>query len=386
MGAKISVFAVLQKHRVDRSGRSAINIRIDLNNKPIGYDNLGGNAPKIDPEYWDVSRRLVRSDCPNAVLINHRIKTRIPELEGLFMLKEQQGFKLNARNIKLFMRGEDPGQCFYTFCETQIKEKYDNPETIRTYSSEITKLKKYRQSLSFADIDYRFLQGYAAHMRDKLKNVNNTIWKTFKFISTMINDAVRIGGIIEESPFGRDKFDRGSYKQTPRTFLTKSERTILEQKMNDPLPDMHRVILAYLLFMCYCGLRFEDALSFNYDQHVVENERIIMLTQKKEYQVNIKLYPKLRETLLFIRENPLQISNQKFNMYLKAVASLAGIEKKITAHVGRHSFGRLLAENGVDKSKAQKLLGHFDSRSTSIYYHMLDTDLDQEVDSKLGNL
>jgi site-specific recombinase XerD len=111
-----------------------------------------------------------------------------------------------------------------------------------------------------------------------------------------------------------------------------------------------------------------------------------MLTEKKDVLVNIKLYPKLREVVLFIRDHPLQMSNKDFNESLKTVTVLAGIDKHITAHVGRHSFGRILAENGVDKKRAQKLLGHRDERSTNIYYHMMDTDIDQEVDDKLGNL
>ena len=63
---------------------------------------------------------------------------------------------------------------------------------------------------------------------------------------------------------------------------------------------------------------------------------------------------------------------------------MAGIKKTLTAHVGRHSFGRMLAENGVDIKKAQKLLGHRDERSTRIYFHLLDTDVDKEVDDKLS--
>ena len=71
---------------------------------------------------------------------------------------------------------------------------------------------------------------------------------------------------------------------------------------------------------------------------------------------------------------------------VKIAASLAGINKNLSAHVGRHTFGRMLAENGVDKHKAKKLLAHRDIRSTDVYYHMQDTEIDKEVTDKLYHL
>ncbi len=247
----------------------------------------------------------------------------------------------------------------------------------------MTKLELFRKNLTFKDIDFAFLQAYKAYMRDTLNNEPNTIWKSFKFMNTMMRDAIKMGGIIDKNPF--DNFDRGCYRQTTRTFLTKTERGRLEALLTgQPLPPELYKVVVYELFMCYAGLRFEDAMRFDYDVHVIDDERLVMETQKAKEQVNIKLFPKLREVLAYVREHPLSTSNQEFNAMLKVAAAMAGIDKKLTAHVGRHSFGRMLAENGVDIKKAQKLLGHRDERSTRIYFHLLDTDVDKEVDCKLS--
>lgn len=199
----------------------------------------------------------------------------------------------------------------------------------------------------------------------------------------MMNDAIKMG-VISDNPF--DSFDRGQYKQTPRTWLTKTERPMLESVLHKEIPEEIYKATVYMLFMVYAGLRFEDAISFDYGQHIVDDERLVMVTDKEDEPLNIKLYPKLREIIVYVRDHPLQISNRDFNELMKVVATLAGIKKKLTAHVGRHSFGRLLAENKVDIKKAQKLLAHRDERSTRIYYHLMDTDIDDEVDDKLSNL
>ena len=61
------------------------------------------------------------------------------------------------------------------------------------------------------------------------------------------------------------------------------------------------------------------------------------------------------------------------------------ISKRITSHTFRHSFATHLLESGTNIRVVQKLLGHADVKTTEIYTHVLQQNL-QSVISPLDNL
>jgi len=63
-----------------------------------------------------------------------------------------------------------------------------------------------------------------------------------------------------------------------------------------------------------------------------------------------------------------EISNQNLNKYIKEVGAMAGIHKRISCHLARHTFATTVTLNkGVDIVSVSKMLGHKNLHTTQIY-------------------
>lgn len=61
-------------------------------------------------------------------------------------------------------------------------------------------------------------------------------------------------------------------------------------------------------------------------------------------------------------------ADQVVNRYLKRIAMLLDIQKKVTYHTSRHTFGTLMSETG-HLAETQKMMGHSNIKTSMSYVH-----------------
>lgn len=76
-----------------------------------------------------------------------------------------------------------------------------------------------------------------------------------------------------------------------------------------------------------------------------------------------------------IMNQGLRLTPRSVERIIKYYAIKAGIDKKVTPHIIRHSFATDLLENGADLRSVQALLGHANIATTQIYTHVTDRHL-----------
>ena len=141
------------------------------------------------------------------------------------------------------------------------------------------------------------------------------------------------------------------------------------------------------------GLRVSELASLNRDLDLSKDEfsirgkgekvRVVFLSESaKEI---IKKYLKARKDFdeaMFVQfsnnkseKKNMRLTPRSIERLVKKYAIKAGISKKVTPHVIRHSFATDLLQNGADIRSVQMMLGHANIATTQIYTHVTDSQL-----------
>ena len=207
------------------------------------------------------------------------------------------------------------------------------------------------------------------HKGDEVRHIcNTTIHNYIVALGTCLNMAVR-KEYIESNPVDKiDKADKIKPKQANRGFLTADEVKVLANTECS-----NNEVKRAFLFSCYCGLRFSDVSKLCTRNIVKIDDKYfadIVITKTGKHE-NLPLNNKAMAYVDIKAEKDKKIfdlsDNRTCNAILKRWAKSANIDKNISFHTARHTFGTLAITLGVEVYTLSKLMGHADVRTTQIY-------------------
>jgi integrase/recombinase XerD len=351
----MKVTAIL-KGMIDSNGQQPIQIRIYHEGKRTFHPT----GIKVDPELFKQGKVLPSH--PKARDHNEVIKKLIIQYQAQAL----EGFKKKVPKTFLFD--------YIKVCATKW-DKIKSAGTIRIYFSQLEKLKGFTHNIQLSQIDNNFLYAYQSYLIN-IGNSQNTIWSSFKFLRTVLNDAVK-EDLLDKSPF--IKFHMPKYENPNKPYLLPDELKKIEKFCSNKICPKDLVFVGtWFLISCNTGLRLSDLRVFNKKKNIHSN-RLVVKTAKTGELIGLPISDKLRAYFERIEYKPLHYTGEAYNRLLKLVAMGAGVDKNITSHIGRHTFSMTLANHGISQEVAAKLLGHSDLRSTSVYYKISNSRIDNEV-------
>lgn len=317
------------------------------------------------------SEKVVRR--PDALDLNDRIdllRNNINTwINNLIRNKETFDFEKLDGYLKQMYNGGD----FIGFIEKRLEERNISESTKKTHRRIVDDLKEFGLIKGFSDITVNNIILYDEYLHRK-KYMQTTVYGYHKRLKVYINNAIAFGLFSGINPYSVHKISRGI--SSTRKYLSSEE---VEKIKNANIEDkVISNVRDCFIFCCFTGLAYSDLKKFNWNKDVhEENGKFVINDVRTKTKTPYKIVI-LSPALEILKKHNFElkvINNAKFNICLKAISSIAGINKNLTSHMARHTFATWALSQGVKIENVSKMLAHTSVRTTEIYAKVLSQDV-----------
>ena len=391
MKEKLKISFYLRANYFNKLGESPINIRVFLNGEKRYFGSTGFF---INKEMWDNDADRVIGRTPTARTINmglNEIELKILDIarsrEGDSGFNVEKLYSIYAGKVKTISNFIEFYEDFISGVEQQIGHG-KSAATVQKYKAtkkhflNFLKIKYGWTSVSAFDMTPALISDFDIYLRTTGGMQGNSATKTLKSLKTVTIQAQKVG-FLDHDPFINLRFH---LKPVDRGFLTEEEIEVLMSKRFGVERLEH--VRDIFVFSCFTGLAYIDVSNLT-DENIVTiggTDWIMTKRQKTSITENVPILDVAREIINKYHSSadrngrllPI-LSNQKMNAYLKEIADLCGIKKRLSYHMARHTYATLLLSKGVPMETVSKLLGHTNIKTTQIYARITNKKIEQDV-------
>lgn len=248
----------------------------------------------------------------------------------------------------------------------------------------LRELESWGQIRAWREVNARNISAFLTHLSRRTVNVvvdgrlvarpilQTAVYSYYRSLAKWVHLA-QAHDLVSANALRALKVPRGESAQ--REHLTRAE---VEQWLAAEPPYAY-LVKARDLFAVQCGtgLAYVDLMEVDFSRVEQAGEFYTLsgVRHKTGKSFFLVLLPFAKEVLDRYGGQLPRLSNQKYNDYLKQVAAYAGIRKRISSHVGRHTYACICLSAGVRIEAVQRTLGHTDIKTTQIYARLVDQDV-----------
>jgi len=390
-----SSFAILffiRDSRVRKDGTTSIEVVLTVNGERCAFST----GKKVKSCNWDKNKQQVKGKDEEAQSLNNylkAIKAKLYQKEAELL---ERGFVITAELLRdaYFDKVESLKEksLFEVFEEhNQEQEKLvGNGVSKATYwisvytvrlLKEFVQQKYKREDLYLRELNLNFIQSFHTFLRIDKRMAQNSSTKHLKLLKKIINLAVA-NSYMATNPFITYKVER---EPVEIDFLDEEElRKIIN--FDTPLPRLERAKDMFL-FGCFTGLSYIDIKTLAPEHFEKDNAGRIWIKKRRVKTGVLSRIPLLPIAKLILDkykggEKLLPIQDPAdINKYLKDIAILCDIKKRITFHTSRHTFASTVTlANNISLEVVSKMLGHTNTRMTNHYAKLIDKCIGEQMD------
>lgn len=390
----LSVLFYIRKAGTKDPTQATIYLRITVNGKRAEVSTMR----KVPISKWDARANKIIGYSTETKQTNRQldiIKNRIYEIYHNLLHEDIEG--VSALRIRDEYIGANKNQKYilemfeeHNLQMERLVGKDFSFRTLQRYKTTKKHLAKYmKSSLGLTDcsikkIDVKYINGFIYFLKANQNLSHNSSLKYVAYFKKIVRVAYA-NGWLDKDPFYNFKLRPNTIE---KEFLNEDELGKLIQA-NFSIPRLRQVRDVFI-FSCYTGLAYTDVAKLMEDDIVIgmDGSRWIKVKRTKTKTLSsIPILPIAEKIIakyasLTKHEKKLLpvYSNQKTNGYLKEIADLCGITKKLTFHMARHTFATTVTlSNGVPIESVSKMLGHKSLKTTQHYAKILDHKLSEDM-------
>ena len=390
-----SSFAILffiRESRVRKDGTASIEIVLTVNGERCAFST----GKRVKSCNWDKTKQQVKGKDEEAQSLNNylkAIKAKLYQKEAELL---DRGFIITAELLRdaYFDKVESlKEKSLFELFEEHNKEQeklVGNGVSKATYwisvytvrlLKEFVQQKYKREDLYLRELNLIFIQSFHTFLRIDKRMAQNSSTKHLKLLKKIINLAVA-NSYMATNPFITYKVER---EPVEIDFLDEEElRKIIN--FDTPLPRLERAKDMFL-FGCFTGLSYIDIKTLAPEHFEKDNAGRIWIKKRRVKTGVLSRIPLLPIAKLILDkykggEKLLPIQDPAdINKYLKDIAILCDIKKRITFHTSRHTFASTVTlANNISLEVVSKMLGHTNTRMTNHYAKLIDKCIGEQMD------
>ncbi len=383
-----SIQVVLRKKK-NKKGEYPLVIRITKDRK-TSYIYTG---KYIFEDQWDSLNQRVKKSYPNSQRLNNYLLKRLVEINDEFLKLEAENKLKSVHSFHKQFKLKDLKTSFFHLADKYLMhmEKAGKYSRLKAERSRVNHFRNYLkgEDISFRQINEALLRNFQAYLKGERQLKERSVVNNLIVIRTLFNQAIR-DGIVDQKyyPFGKGKIQL-KFPESIKIGLTMEEVNRIEDlDLVTGSPIWHTRNI-WLFSFYFAGMRVSDVLRVKWSDF--RDDRLYYTMGKNQKVGSLKISEKVRSILeLYLSDKTVEnnyvfpelkkansnspqdivrkitTAVKKFNKYLNKIAELAEIEKKLTMHIARHTFGNISGDK-IPIQLLQKLYRHT-SISTTINY------------------
>lgn len=400
-----NVLFFLKKNRIKANGEAPISVRITVNGQ---YFEIYIKR-SIPVDQWDQPRGRAKGKSRIATETNLYIESIRSNIYQIHRELESDGRDITVETVrnKYFGVDEERKTLLQVFTEHNTEARsligkgyvgktVQRFETTARYLGEFINVEYNLSDIALKELDLAFIRKFDVFLKVEKNCAQNSAITRLKNLKKITRIAFS-NDWMQKDPFVTYRF---KFEETDPEFLTQEELNGMIQK--EFSINRLEVVRDIFVFCCFSGLAFTDIQQLKPEHLVKDNDGSMWIRKNRQKTKNMCNIPLLNTACQLIEKYkshpecqkkniifPVP-SNQRMNSYLKEIADVCEISKKLTTHVARHTCATVvMLANNVSLKNVAKILGHSNTRTTEHYAKVLDSSILRDVknvDGKFANL